>query len=71
MLTTLQAHEMSSMYTMFKVFGYSHTFHELNGRNIHSLENILTLELNTHVQFDLLQLWFEHYTSHVSLLMDV
>jgi hypothetical protein len=32
---------------------------ELNGADIHRLENVLTLEMGVHAMFDCLGLWFE------------
>jgi hypothetical protein len=34
-------------------------YEELNGLNIHCLENILTLRQELHTLFDALALWFE------------
>ncbi|KAG6835318.1 hypothetical protein H0H93_002745, partial [Arthromyces matolae] len=39
-------------------FGYN-TSEELNGKSIHRLENVITLEKNIHEAFDTLNLWFE------------
>ncbi|KIP05750.1 hypothetical protein PHLGIDRAFT_128669 [Phlebiopsis gigantea 11061_1 CR5-6] len=54
-----KTHETSAMYSLLKAFGYPHCFYELNGANIHRLQNILTLEKNMHEHFDTLNLWFE------------
>jgi hypothetical protein len=40
-------------------FGYQNIPHELNGENIHRLENVMTLEHTVHKHFDDLKLWFE------------
>jgi hypothetical protein len=44
---------------MMEEFGYRQIRTELEGQNIHSLTNILTLSGTIHDQFDLLQLWLE------------
>ncbi|KIJ17841.1 hypothetical protein PAXINDRAFT_111464 [Paxillus involutus ATCC 200175] len=41
-------------------FGYTHLPAELNGMNIHCLQNVLMLDLCMHVCFNELILWFEH-----------
>ncbi|KAF9220130.1 hypothetical protein BS17DRAFT_787934, partial [Gyrodon lividus] len=51
-------------------FGYKHIPSDLNGANIHRLENILTLESNIHNSFDRLNLWFEPTVSDLDLLLD-
>ena len=40
-------------------FGYRRIPEDLNGHNIHRLENVLTLESSAHEAFDRLGLWFE------------
>ncbi|KAF9233123.1 hypothetical protein BU15DRAFT_54322 [Melanogaster broomeanus] len=50
----------ASMWAVMTRFGYGDLPRKLNGNNVHSLENILTLEGGTiHEHFDTLQLWFE------------
>ena len=46
-----------------KSFGYEDLPEKLNGAGIHSLDNIMTLELNIHSWFDELRLWFEAVVS--------
>jgi len=41
------------------VIGYKKILEELNGRNIHRLENILILDINVHAEFEALEIWFE------------
>ena len=48
---------------MLKCFGYNTIFDELNGSGVHRLENILTLSLDYHRDFDELKLWFEPIVS--------
>ncbi|KAF9240960.1 hypothetical protein BU15DRAFT_87516 [Melanogaster broomeanus] len=49
----------ASMWAVMTRFGYGDLPQKLNGSNIHSLENILTLDGNMHEYFDTLKLWFE------------
>ncbi|KAJ7459031.1 hypothetical protein B0H11DRAFT_2199258 [Mycena galericulata] len=61
----------SDMWTMLKNFGSQKLIDELHGKNIHRLENIITIGMNEHDAMDSLQLWFEptgvlnEYTVHV------
>ncbi|CDO70811.1 hypothetical protein BN946_scf184801.g2 [Trametes cinnabarina] len=54
---------VSSVWTFLDRFGFQDVCKELMGAtagfNPHHLENILTLEINAHVLFDRLDLWFE------------
>ena len=36
-----------------------HLHHELNGNEIHRVENIMTLEESVHTAFDNLRIWFK------------
>ncbi|KAI0686249.1 hypothetical protein C8Q76DRAFT_636353, partial [Earliella scabrosa] len=45
--------------TVLNRFGYTHIQNELEGTNVHRLENILTLALDAHDYFDDLQMCFE------------
>ena len=40
-------------------FGYKDIAENLNGKGVHHLENILTLDMVVHESFDNLRLWFE------------
>jgi hypothetical protein len=40
-------------------FGYKDIAENLNGKGVHHLENILTLDMVVHHYFDNLKLWFE------------
>lgn len=42
----------ASFWTAFDRFGYSTLREELNGSNIHRLENIVTMEVSLHSRFD-------------------
>jgi len=42
-----------------RCFGYEDLPERLNGADIHSLDNIMTLQHDIHSWFDKLQLWFE------------
>ncbi|KAF9230563.1 hypothetical protein BU15DRAFT_91086 [Melanogaster broomeanus] len=49
----------ASMWAVMTRFGYKYLPQELNGNNIHRLQNILTLNDTMHEQFNTLKLWFE------------
>ncbi|KAI6012252.1 hypothetical protein EDC04DRAFT_2905058 [Pisolithus marmoratus] len=48
----------SSVWVVLDRFGYSSLQEELNGPNIHRLENVITMEPSLHHLFDSLQIWF-------------
>jgi hypothetical protein len=54
-------------WTVMKWFGGIKVEDELNGSQIHQLENIITMDSNIHKSFDNLQLWLEAVV-HFSLL---
>jgi len=57
-------HEYASgVWAVMERFGSRQTLIELNGSEIHRLENILTLDPSVHTLFDKLQLWLEHVAS--------
>lgn len=47
------------MHAILDRFGGINSIQELNGTNIHRLENILTLDTNIHIFFDQLKLWLK------------
>ncbi|KAF9542159.1 hypothetical protein CPC08DRAFT_716983 [Agrocybe pediades] len=47
----------ATIYAFGHCFGYSDIHDELNGANIHRLENVMTLEHEVHCSFDRLELW--------------
>ncbi|KAG7440318.1 uncharacterized protein BT62DRAFT_1050811 [Guyanagaster necrorhizus] len=49
----------ANAWTIIKHFGFSNILKDLEGGNIHRLENILTLQYDLHVHFDNLALWLE------------
>ncbi|RDB14760.1 hypothetical protein Hypma_016236 [Hypsizygus marmoreus] len=55
-----KAHQSSSVYAVFRAFGTAAILEELNGQAIHRLENILTLCIQHHQDFNDLDLWLEH-----------
>ena len=63
-IITLQA---ANLWTILSMFGYKNILGELNGNQIHRLENVLTLEHNLHDQFDRLNVWFEATVSYFPL----
>ncbi|KIJ41276.1 hypothetical protein M422DRAFT_84372, partial [Sphaerobolus stellatus SS14] len=46
-----------SIWAILQRFGYQELPEELNGSNIHCLENVITMELNVHEYFDNLDIW--------------
>jgi hypothetical protein len=42
-------------------FGYD--IKNTNGNKVHSLYNVMTMELNSHILFNCLELWFEETVS--------
>ncbi|KAH9080585.1 hypothetical protein EDB83DRAFT_2284635 [Lactarius deliciosus] len=49
----------SSFWDILGCFGYKGLPDRLTGKKIHSLDNVMTLELNMHDSFDQLDIWFE------------
>ncbi|KAH9002540.1 hypothetical protein EDB86DRAFT_2847233 [Lactarius hatsudake] len=49
----------SSFLAILSCFGYKGLPDRLTGKKIHSLDNVMTLELNMHDSFDQLDIWFE------------
>ncbi|KAF8810920.1 hypothetical protein BYT27DRAFT_7185242 [Phlegmacium glaucopus] len=49
----------ASVWAVMDRFGYPNIVRELNGANIHRLQNVLTLSVEVHGKFDALKLWFE------------
>ena len=54
------------MWAVMDRFGYTQIPFDLNGNNIHRLENVLTLDIGIHSLFDELKLWFEPTVSYSS-----
>jgi hypothetical protein len=52
------------MWAVMDRFGYRQIPFDLNGNNIHRLENVLTLDIGVHSLFDELKLWFEPTVSN-------
>ncbi|TFK45233.1 hypothetical protein OE88DRAFT_1669531 [Heliocybe sulcata] len=50
---------VASVWALFEAFGHDSVMDALKGKNIHSLDNTLTLDCSVHSAFDRLQLWFE------------
>jgi len=49
----------ATVWTILKCFGYEDLPGRLKGAGVHSLDNIMTLQLDIHSWFDQLQVWFE------------
>jgi len=56
-LSLLQKAYSASVLAVLKHFGYD--VESLNGPEVHSLFNVMTMEKNVHDWFDRLHLWFE------------
>ncbi|KAI5995279.1 hypothetical protein F5J12DRAFT_896501 [Pisolithus orientalis] len=50
-------HCTASVWAVLDCLGYQHLREELNGSNIHRLENVMTMDLTTHLLFDSLWIW--------------
>ena len=48
----------TTMWTVMQRFGYESLPAELNGPKVHHLQNVMTLTLGAHTQFDQLKIWF-------------
>ena len=53
------------MWAVMDRFGYKRIPSDLNGNNVHRLENVLTLDVGVHCLFDELKLWFERTVSRL------
>ena len=69
MLTFQQKDHAASALTVLKMFGLEQLVESLNGAGVHSLGNILTIDMILHQSFDHLELWLEPTTT-VSTLPD-
>lgn len=56
---TAKANYAASVWAVLERFGYTTLSEELDGKNIHRLDNILILDPVAHDHFDHLELWFE------------
>jgi len=46
------------MWAIMNRFGHNKFPDELNGPKVHRLENVMTLSVNFHLNFDNLKIWF-------------
>jgi hypothetical protein len=51
------------MFAVLESFGLQHLVQRLNGNGVHSLENIITMGMELHREFDQLELWLEPPTA--------
>jgi hypothetical protein len=58
-LPGLQRDYAAGVWAVMERFGRVNGFLELNGPDIHRLENIMTMDLRVHGAFDCLDLWLE------------
>jgi hypothetical protein len=47
------------MWAIFECFGYPDLLNQLDGQNIHRLENVIAMEPSMYTWFDKLWVWFE------------
>jgi HNH endonuclease len=59
-LNVLQKKYAGNVWAIISSFRSIDVLTQLNGNNIHSLENGFTMDMGLHSLFDDLQLWFEH-----------
>jgi hypothetical protein len=58
-LPGLQRDYAAGVWAVTERFGKVNGFLELNGPNIHRLENIMTMDVRVHVAFNCLNIWLE------------
>lgn len=61
----IQEQYAANVWAVLKRFGYESLPEHLNGSNIHRMENVLTLGIDIHQDFDNLKIWLT--TSTVGL----
>ena len=62
-LTFQQKDHAASALTVLKMFGLERLVESLNGAGVHSLGNIITMDMELHASFDHLELWLEPTTT--------
>ena len=62
-LTIQQKNHAASAFAVLEIFGLQHLVRRLNGKGVHSLENIITMQIELHRSFDSLELWLEQQTA--------
>jgi hypothetical protein len=55
----IQTAYAATAFAVLARFGQIDALEELNGDNMHRLENVLTLNSDTHTLFDTLKIWLE------------
>jgi len=58
-----QKDHAATAFAMLKMFGLEQLVESLNGKGMHSLGNIITMDMGLHRCFDRLQLWLEPQTT--------
>lgn len=56
------------MWAVMARFGYTQLPNDLNGPNVHRLENVMTTVTGFHLIFDQLKIWFDATVRHPSHL---
>jgi hypothetical protein len=64
-LIAFQTEYAASVWAIVDCFGGISVTKELNGDNIHRIENIMTLEVGVHSRFDGLNIWFEEMVCYM------
>jgi hypothetical protein len=57
-------------FAVLESFGLHHLVQRLNGNGVHSLENIITMDMELHRDFDQLELWLEPQLPPRSVIPD-
>ena len=58
MITQLKD-QAATAFAVLEMFGLQHLVRRLNGNGVHSLENVITMDMSLHRSFDCLELWLE------------
>jgi len=58
-----QKNHAATAFAVLESFELQHLVQRLNGNGVHSLENIITMEMGIHRSFDYLELWLEPKTA--------
>jgi len=62
-LTIQQKDHAATAFAILETFGLQHLVDRLTGNGVHSLENIITMDMVLHRRFDHLELWLEPQTA--------
>ena len=62
----IQHMHAASVWAVMERFGQVLGVEELNGPQIHRIENVMTMSVNFHLAFDSLRIWFEATVSNAT-----